>query len=75
MIYSKRSDIDIAIIFQNKLKDRNKLEIKIKNSLIKISEKSKKEIMPIFFTKKELKENKKSDLLIRDILRNGKKLF
>jgi predicted nucleotidyltransferase len=73
LIHTEKSDIDLAIILSDKIKD-TKIENKTKKELEKISKKSKKIIEPHFFAKKEIKNNK-SDPLIKEILKNGKPLF
>lgn len=71
-IYHEDSDIDIAIIFSNKLKNKNELEEKINRDTEKISKKHKKKIEIHFFLEKDTKEK---DPLIKDILRNGKRIL
>jgi predicted nucleotidyltransferase len=72
LIYHEKSDIDIAVIFSKSLKNNNTAE----KNIIKISEnlgnKYKKEVQVHFFQQKNLKEK---DPLIKDILRNGKKII
>lgn len=72
LIHTEKSDIDIAIINKESLKDIQKN--RIKSILNKISKKEGKIIQAHFITSKELKENSK-DNFIKDILRNGKSLF
>jgi predicted nucleotidyltransferase len=69
LIYSEKSDIDIAIIH-----DFKKEGIKKKISLVadKIGRKHKKKIEEHFFSEKDMKH--KEDPLIKDILRNGRVL-
>ena len=71
LIHTDRSDIDIAIISSEKIND--KVKKGIINRIEQISKKENKKIDAQFFTNKEMKENQ-SDLLIKDILRNGKSL-
>jgi predicted nucleotidyltransferase len=70
LIYSEKSDIDIAIVF-----DEPKKEIQSKISKIseKLSKKHKKQIQEHFFTEKDMTH--KEDPLIKDILRNGRELI
>lgn len=73
LIFTDRSDIDIAVIIDNKLKSSTKLEKKLFLIADKISKKSKKEIEIHFFKDGDLKH--KEDALIKDITRNGKVLI
>ena len=72
LIHTDRSDIDIAIISSEAIKD--KLKKKITNAIEQISKKDNKKIDLKFFTNEEIKDNQ-SDPLIKDILRNGKSLI
>ncbi len=74
LIHTEKSDIDFAIIIKQKTKNRGKLEAAIKKEIGKISKKSGKEIHTHFFTQKEIKENK-NDPIIKDIIKNGKRLL
>jgi len=69
LIFSEKSDIDIAIVFSGKTKNKNLIEKKIMALSEKISKKYKKEIQEHFFVESDLKH--KEDPLIKDILRNG----
>ena len=69
LIYSEKSDIDIAIIIEE---DRENIQKKISLIAEKLSKKYKKQIQEHFFTEKDMKH--KEDALIRDILRNGRAL-
>jgi len=69
LIYSEKSDIDIAVV----LNKGNKIEKKIELFAEKISKKYKKEIQAHFFSEGDLKH--KEDPLIRDILKNGRVLI
>jgi predicted nucleotidyltransferase len=73
LIYHEKSDIDIAIIFENKIKSRTKLERNIFLIKNKLSKKYKKNIQTHFFNEADMKH--KEDPLIRDILVNGKSLI
>ena len=70
LIYSEKSDIDIAIILRKLDKTTKK---KISNIANKLSKKHKKEIQEHFFTQEDLQSKK--DPLIKDILKNGKVLI
>lgn len=74
LIHTEKSDVDFAIIIKQKTKNRQKLEAVIKKEIEKISKKSGKEIHTHFFTQKEIKENK-NDPIIKDIIKNGKRLL
>ena len=74
LIHTNKSDIDIAIILNNKIKNKNKTEKAIKKELTKIEKKNNKQIEPHFFTQKDLNAGR-SDPLIKDILRNGKEIL
>ena len=69
LIYSEKSDIDIAVVFADK-QDMDKVEEKISEIAEKIGNKHKKEIQEHLFTKDDLKH--KEDPLIKDLLRNGR---
>jgi predicted nucleotidyltransferase len=73
LIFTEKSDIDIAIIFSNNVKERNKIEKKILNYEENFSKKYKKNIQTHFFIKSDLTH--KEDPLIKDILRNGIELL
>ena len=72
LIYHENSDMDIAITFNNSVKSRLKLEKRINSFTEKISKKNKKEIHVHFFLDRDMKVK---DPLIKDILRNGKRLI
>lgn len=72
LIYHEKSDIDIAIIFKNSIKNRYKLEKKINKVAERLGKLSEKKVETHFFQEKDLKEK---DPLIKDILRNGKRLM
>jgi len=74
LIYTDKSDIDISIIFEDKIKTANIKEKQINKEIRKISKKTKKDIQLHFFSEKDIKNNK-TDPLIKDILRNGKKIL
>jgi len=69
LIFSEKSDIDIAVIFADKIKNKEKTEKKVSVFENKLSKKHKKNIQSHFFLEKDLKH--KEDPLIRDILRNS----
>lgn len=71
LIFSDKSDIDIAVILNSK--ENKKIEKKIESVALKISNKYKKDIQPHFFTNQDLKH--KEDPLIKDILKNGRFLI
>jgi predicted nucleotidyltransferase len=68
LIFSGKSDIDIAIFLENKIKGRKDIENKINKYLDKID----KRLESHFFLEKDIKEN---DPLIKDIIKNGKVLI
>ena len=72
LIYSDKSDVDIALVFDNDNSKKN-AEKKISIFAEKISRKYKKEIQEHFFIEDDLKH--KEDPLIKDILRNGRVLI
>ena len=69
LIYTEKSDIDLAIILNNEDK---KTVAELKKYTNKIEKKYNKNIELHFFENKDLKED---DPLIKEILRNGIKLF
>lgn len=71
LIYSDKSDIDIAVVFEDSVK-RIKDEKDINKEIKRIRGKYKRKIEVHFFLEKDMKEK---DSLVKDILRNGKKLF
>lgn len=68
LIFNNKSDIDIAIFFENKIKERKNIGNKINRYLDKID----KRLEVHFFLEKDIKEN---DPLIKDIIKNGKVLI
>ena len=74
LIHTEKSDIDIALIFEDRLKNIYNKEKQINSEIMKISKKNNKDIQLHFFYLNEIKKNK-SDPLIKDILRNGKKIL
>lgn len=72
LIYRENSDIDIAVVFSNKIKNRKNLEKRIDKTIEKINRKYKKKAEIHFFLEKDMKEK---DPVIKDILRNGKKVI
>lgn len=70
LIYNVDSDIDLAIITEEKSMNFDK---KIENILSKIEKRERKRIELHFFSQKDLKH--KEDPLIKDIIRNGKKML
>jgi len=73
LIYSDKSDVDIAIILDNQIKNKEKVEKKISFAAEKISKKYKIDVQEHFFMLKDLKH--KEDPLIKDILKNGKEII
>jgi len=74
LIHTESSDIDIAIIAEKKIKNKQKLEKNIKKEISRISQKSKKEIQLHFLTQEDIKKYK-SDAFIKDVLRNSKQIL
>jgi len=70
LIFTENSDIDLAVIFDDKTKNQTKLEKSAFVIANKISRKYRKEIELHFFKESDLKH--KEDPLIKDITRNGK---
>jgi predicted nucleotidyltransferase len=73
LIFSDKSDIDVAIILLKDIKDKSKVEKKINLVSRKIAKKYKKEIQSHLFLENELKH--KEDPLVKDILSNGRVLL
>jgi len=69
LIFSDKSDIDIAVICESK----ENMKSKVISIAEKLSKKYKKNIHVNFFSESDLKHKK--DPLIRDILRNGKEIL
>ena len=69
LIFSDKSDIDIAIILKNKIKNKTKIGQIVSRISKNLFKKYKKEIHIHLFFDKDLKY--KRDPLIKDILRNG----
>jgi len=69
IIFSDKSDIDIAVICDSK----KEMEDKIIAIAEKLSKEYKKEIHVNFLSEQDLKHKK--DALIKDIIRNGRKLL
>ena len=73
LIFSDKSDLDIAIILNNSIKNKFILDKKVSLISRKVSKKYKKEVHYYLLLESDLKH--KNDPLIKDILRNGKVLF
>lgn len=69
LIFSEKSDIDIAVISEIEKKSQNK----ILSIADRLSKEYKKELHINFFSKPDLKHKK--DALIKDILRNGRRIL
>lgn len=69
LIYTEKSDIDIAII----LKDKNRGTKKISKILSEIKRRGKEEIEVHFFSEEDMKH--KEDSLIRDIQKNNRRIL
>jgi len=73
LIYSEKSDIDFAVFLGKKIKNKEKTERKILKEMSKIEKRHKKKIEIHFFSEEDKKH--KEDPLIKDILKNGRKVF
>jgi predicted nucleotidyltransferase len=73
LIYSEKSDIDFAVFLDKKIKNKEKTERKILKEMSKIEKRHKKKIEIHFFSEEDKKH--KEDPLIKDILKNGRKIF
>jgi len=73
LIFSEKSDIDIAIVLDDKSRNKEKIGKKISAFEKKLSKKYKKDIQIHFFIESDLKHKK--DPLIKDILKNGRGLL
>ncbi len=71
LIYHEKSDIDLAVIFDNKVKNKAGIEKRINSIIGKIGRKHNKEVEIHFFLEKDMKVK---DPLVKDISRNGKKI-
>jgi predicted nucleotidyltransferase len=69
LIFTEKSDVDIAVIFSDKTKEKNNIEKKILEYEESLSKRYKTNIQTHFFMESDLKH--KEDPLIKDILRNG----
>lgn len=69
LVFTEKSDIDLAVIFSDKVKEKHQLEKKVSEFEGNLSKKFKKNIQIHFFLESDLKH--KEDPLIKDILRNG----
>lgn len=72
LIYSEKSDIDLAIILFE-TKNKEKIQNQILKEARKIEKKYKKKIEIHFFTEKDMKH--KEDPLIKDIIKNGRQIL
>ena len=72
LIYSDKSDIDIAVIMSKNVKDKRIHENNLSKKLNKLEIKYKKRMELHFFSEEDLK---KADPLIAEIKRNGKTLW
>ena len=75
LIYTEKSDIDIAIVFYDKIKNRKKIEEKINKIIRQVEIKNKKQnkIEIHFFSEADMKNKK--DPLIKDIIQNGRQML
>jgi len=73
LIFHENSDIDLAVIIDDKIDDAMKIEHAIFPFFNKLSKKYKKEIEAHYFNESDLKH--KEDPLIKDIVRNGRVLI
>jgi len=64
--YTKNSDIDVAIILENKNLEE---ELIITDLIEKLNKRFKKEIQPHYYTKKEFEEKKEN--IIKEIIKDG----
>jgi predicted nucleotidyltransferase len=69
LIFHEKSDIDLAVILDDKIKISGEIERNISLSAKKISKKYKKDIQVHYFQESDIKH--KEDPLIKDIMRNG----
>ncbi len=69
IVFHENSDIDLAIIIEDRLESKIELERQIFPLLKRLSKKYRKEIEAHYFHESDLKH--KEDPLIKDILRNG----
>ncbi len=69
LIFSEKSDVDLAVVFPDNLQKKKKFEKKLFFIGRKLSKKYKREIQIHFFSESDLRH--KDDLMIKDILRNG----
>ena len=72
LIFSGKSDVDIAIVLNNKIKNKNKIDKIVSAIAKKLSIRYKKDVQTHLFFESDLKH--KEDPLIKDILRNGRVL-
>ena len=72
LIYTEKSDIDIAVILSNPVKNTKNLEKIILREMEKLEKKHQRKIELHFFNEKDLKAK---DAIIQEIKKNGKQLF
>ena len=75
LIYTEKSDIDIAIIFYDKIKERRKTEAKINKIIEKIEARNKEQnkIEIHFFSESDMKNKK--DPLIKEVVHNSRQML
>lgn len=73
LIYTEKSDIDLAIILPDRLKNKTKLIKQINKTTNRIEKKFKREIETHFFSESNLKHKK--DPLIKDIIKNSRQII
>lgn len=72
LIHTDKSDIDIAVILKDSIKNHSVIERRLQKEMEKIEKRHNKIIELHFFHEKEMKQH---DPIIKDILRNGKPLW
>ena len=70
--FSKDSDIDVAIITQEKSADD---ELLITDIIDRLHKRFRKEIQPHYYTAKEFKELAKKNKLVKEIVKDGVRLL
>ena len=66
--YGKDSDIDVAIVLNEKNSDD---ELLITEAIDRLNKRFKKEVQPHYYTAKEFEELRKKDSLVKEIVKDG----
>jgi len=73
LVFHVDSDVDLAIVIDNEVESKMEMEWKFSSFVKKLERKYRKDIHLSLFSERDLKH--KEDPLIKDVLRNGRKII